>query len=152
MVARRPWYLGNNGPLYPSYSVDKTRFSSIRWTCDHHSHPVFQRLDPGPFQPCTQLRGKRSAFARERRIGSEFILIVIDRQFSLRGETEQSRLPLIDLFLEPAFSECECGLALALSLRLDEIGKPFGFGKVNPAILKGASGELARFRSPQTFE
>ena len=59
-------------------------------------------------------------------------------------------MPFLDLLSQPTFGQRQCGFALALGLRLDEVGEPFGLGQIDAAVLERSAGVLTGLRSPQT--
>src|SRR3954465_1468575 len=53
-------------------------------------------------------------------------------------------LPSRDLFAEATFGERKRGLSLRFGLGFDQVGQPFGFGKVDPSVLEGAPRKFTR--------
>ena len=52
--------------------------------------------------------------------------------------------------LQSAFGQGQRGLALHFGLRLEQVGQPFRFGQVDPAVLERAPGEFTGLRLPQS--
>ena len=88
----------------------------------------------------------------ESRVGGKSIVVVVDRSFGFSGKAKQAGLPFLDLLSQPTFGQRQCGFALALGLRLDEVGEPFGLGQIDAAVLERSAGVLTGLRSPQTGE
>ena len=76
----------------------------------------------------------------------------IERRLDLGGEAEQLRLPDGDLAAERAAGQGQSGAALRLGLGFEQVGEPLRLGEVDPAVLEGAAGELARLGGAQALD
>jgi hypothetical protein len=86
----------------------------------------------------------------ERLVDSGLVLIrIVDRCLGSRAKLQKCVLPSRDLLSQTAFGHGQRCLALGFGLSLDEIRQAFGLSQVDPAILKGAAGELSRLRGPE---
>ena len=112
---------------------------------------MFKRLRPGSLEPVGEFVGKRAGFIGKRvDVGSRFILVtdIIDRGLGAGRQHHDPCPPSLDQPPNSAIGRHERGTALAFGFGLEQIGQPFGFGQVDPAVGKGTAGEFARLGRP----
>ena len=78
------------------------------------------------------------------RIGHIALIRKIEQSFNARTLNEKLFLPNGDQTPQPTFRQSKGGLALHLCFCRQKIGKPFGLGQVDPAILQRTPGEFPR--------
>src|SRR4030095_10417381 len=88
----------------------------------------------------------------ERQISDRIILVIIDHSFGFGRQKQQPLLPVRDLPPESAPGERKRSLALRFRLGLDQVGKTFGLGEIDTAVLEGAPSELPGFCGAQVLD
>lgn len=84
-------------------------------------------------------------------LSADIILVrEIQQRLDLSRNSEQLCLPALNRMRQGAGAARIGVAALRLGLRCQQVGKPFGLGKIHPAVEDRAPGELAGFGTAQT--
>jgi hypothetical protein len=83
-------------------------------------------------------------------VGHVILIGKIEQRFQPGREQQHSFAPGIDLARQRTFGHGEGAAPLQFGFGAEQIGQAFRLVEIDPAMEKGAAGELARFRRAQT--
>jgi hypothetical protein len=83
-------------------------------------------------------------------VGHVILIGKIEQRFQPGREQQHSLAPGIDLARQRTFGHGQRAAPLQFGFGAEQIGQPFRLVEIDPAMEKGAAGELARFRRAQT--
>ncbi len=139
--------LGDNGHVAPGQAVQQARLPRIGRADQGDTEPF-----PHPFAPrigrrfAHRLGHRRQPRARLRhQAARQFLVWKIDRRLQHGQGVEQTRAPGLVPARQVAPQLRQGLAALGFGLGVHQVGYRFGLGQVQPVVLEGAPGELARF-------